>query len=91
MTEVQDFPSHKEGVPLSPVNIDVRVLFKPNIDTARYTSVMGVINSITMLGSSLAGAAIVRGREHGTIDHLLAMPMTPFESRATSRTASRPY
>jgi ABC-2 type transport system permease protein len=79
MTEIQDFLSHKEGVPLSLVNIDVRVMFNPNIDTAWFTSVMGIINNITMLGIILAGAAIVREREHGTMDHLLVMPLTPFE------------
>ena len=40
---------------------------------------MGIINSITMLAIILAGAAIVREREHGTMDHLLVMPVTPFE------------
>ena len=78
-TEIQDFLSRKEGVPLPPVNIDVRVMFNPNIDTAWFTSVMGIINNVTMLGIILAGAAIVREREHGTMDHLLVMPLTPFE------------
>jgi ABC-2 type transport system permease protein len=40
---------------------------------------MGIINNITMLGIILADAAIVREREHGTMDHLLVMPLTPFE------------
>jgi len=78
-TEIGDFLSRKEGAPLPPVNIDVRVMFNPNIDTAWFTSVMGIINNITMLGIILAGAAIVREREHGTMDHLLVMPLTPFE------------
>ena len=47
--------------------------------TAWFTSVMGIINSITMLAIILAGAAVVREREHGTMDHLLVMPLTPFE------------
>ncbi len=79
MTEIQDFLSRKESVPLPSVNIDVRVMFNPNIDTAWFTSVMGIINNITMLGIILAGAAVVREREHGTMDHLLVMPLTPFE------------
>ena len=54
-------------------------MFNPNIDTAWFTSVMGIINNITMLGIILAGAAIVREREHGTMEHLLVMPLTPFE------------
>ena len=74
-----DFLSRTEGAPLPPVNIDVRVVFNPNIDTAWFTSVMGIINNVTMLAIILAGAAIVREREHGTMDHLLVMPLTPFE------------
>jgi ABC-2 type transport system permease protein len=78
-TEVADFLSHSEGVPLSPVNLDVRIAFKPNLTTAWFTTVMGIINNVTMLAIILAGAAIVREREHGTMDHLLVMPLTPFE------------
>ena len=40
---------------------------------------MGILNSISMLAIILAGAAIVREREHGTMDHLMVMPLTPFE------------
>ena len=78
-TEITDFLSHSEGVPLSPVNLDVRIAFNPNITTAWFTSVMGIINNVSMLAIILAGAAIIREREHGTMDHLLVMPLTPFE------------
>ena len=78
-TEISDFISHSEGAPLSPVNLAVRIAFNPNITTAWFTSGMGIINSISMLAIILAGAAIVREREHGTMDHLLVMPLTPFE------------
>ena len=77
--EINNFLSHSEGVPLSAVNLDVRIAFNPNITTAWFTSVMGILNSISMLAIILAGAAIVREREHGTMDHLLVMPLTPFE------------
>jgi ABC-2 type transport system permease protein len=79
MTEIQNFLSQAEGVPLSPVDLVVRLAFNPNAETSWFTSVMGIINSITMLAIVLAGAAVVREREHGTIDHLLVMPVTPFE------------
>jgi len=79
MNEIQDFVSHREGAPLSPVNLDVRITFNPNITTAWFTTVMGIINNVTMLAIILAGAAVVREREHGTMDHLLVMPLTPFE------------
>src|SRR6516164_9741096 len=78
-TEIANFLSRAEGTPLSPVNLVVRIAFNPNVETGWFTSVMGIINSITMLGIILAGAAVVREREHGTMDHLLVMPLTPFE------------
>jgi ABC-type transport system involved in multi-copper enzyme maturation permease subunit len=40
---------------------------------------MEVINNVTMLSIILTGAALIREREHGTIEHLLVMPVTPFE------------
>jgi ABC-2 type transport system permease protein len=77
--EIADFLSRSEGAPLSTVNLDVRIAFNPNVTTAWFTSVMGIINNVTMLAIILSGAAIVREREHGTMDHLLVMPLTPFE------------
>jgi len=79
LTEVQNFLSRAEGGPISPVNLVVRLAFNPNAETAWFTSVMGIINNITMLAIILAGAAVVREREHGTMDHLLVMPLTSFE------------
>jgi ABC-2 type transport system permease protein len=78
-TEIDNFLSRAEGTPPASVNINVRIAFNPNADTPWYSSVMGIINSITMLAIVLAGAAVVREREHGTMDHLLAMPLTPFQ------------
>jgi ABC-2 type transport system permease protein len=78
-TEIANFLSHSEGELLSTVNLDVRIAFNPNITTAWFSSVMGIINNVTMLAIILSGAAIVREREHGTMDHLLVMPLTPFE------------
>ena len=77
--EIRDFLSHQEGTPLPAINLDVRIAYNPNITTAWFTAVMGIINNVTMLAIILAGAAIVREREHGTMDHLLVMPVTPFE------------
>ena len=78
-TEVADFVAHSEGSQLAPVNLVVRIAFNPNATTAWFSTVMGIINNVTMLAIILAGAAIVREREHGTMDHLLVMPLTPFE------------
>jgi ABC-2 type transport system permease protein len=78
-TEVADFLARRQAVAVSPVNLDIRIAFNPNLTTSWFTSVMGIINNVTMLAIILAGAAIVREREHGTMEHLLVMPLTPFE------------
>ena len=78
-TEIDDFVSRAAGSPSSPVNLVVRIAFNQNVATGWFTSVMGIINNITMLAIVLAGAAVIREREHGTMDHLLVMPLTPFE------------
>jgi len=63
----------------TPVRLVPRYAFNPNIDSAWFTSIMEMINHITMLAIVLTGAALIREREHGTIEHLLVMPLTPFE------------
>lgn len=78
-TEIANFVSRTENIPNPPVNLAIRLAFNPNATTAWFSSVMGIINSVTMLAIILAGAAIVRERERGTMDHLLVMPLTPFE------------
>ena len=40
---------------------------------------MAIINQITLLTVVLTGAAVIREREHGTLEHLLVMPLTAFE------------
>ncbi|HVX79051.1 MAG TPA: ABC transporter permease [Bradyrhizobium sp.] len=78
-TEIAQFLSRNESTPLSPANLAIRIAFNPNVMTAWFSSVMGIINSVTMLAIILAGAALVREREHGTMEHLLVMPLSPFE------------
>ncbi|MGY3534464.1 ABC transporter permease [Bradyrhizobium sp. USDA 4452] len=78
-TEIARYVSRAEPTPLSPVNLAIRIAFNPNVATSWFTSVMGIISSVTMLAIILAGAALVREREHGTIDHLMVMPLSPFE------------
>jgi ABC-2 type transport system permease protein len=78
-TEIADFVSRAEGTKPATVNLLVRIAFNPNVTTAWFTSVMGIIGNVTMLAIILSGAAIIREREHGTMDHLLVMPLTAFE------------
>ena len=78
-TEIDNFVARSEALPVPAVTLSTRIAFNPNVTTAWFTSVMGIIDSVTMLAIILAGAAVVREREHGTMDHLLVMPLTPFE------------
>ena len=68
----------KETTPL-PVELAVRVRFNPELNKSWFGAVIQVINQVTMLSIILTGAALLREREHGTVEHLLAMPVTPFE------------
>jgi len=77
--QVQGYATRAGGTANPPVNLAVRVSFNPNLKSEWFTSVMQVINNITMLSVILTGAALIREREHGTIEHLLAMPVTPSE------------
>jgi ABC-2 type transport system permease protein len=77
--EVAQFVARTEVSPPPGVNLAVRIAFNPNVTTSWFMSIMAIITNITMLAIILAGAAIIREREHGTMDHLLVMPLTPFE------------
>lgn len=63
----------------SPVKLVTRTLFNPNRESSWFFSVMQVLNNITLLAIFLSGAAMIREREHGTIEHLLVMPLKPVE------------
>ncbi len=67
----------------SPVNLALRARFNPELNKTWFGAVMKVIDNITMLSIILTGAALLREREHGTIEHLLVMPVTPFEIMAS--------
>jgi len=67
------------GSVTAPVGLETRVAFNPNLDSGWFTGVMEIINNVTMLSIILTGAALIREREHGTIEHLLVMPVTPTE------------
>ncbi|WP_087006155.1 ABC transporter permease [Rhizobium sullae] len=62
-----------------PVNLVVSARFNPNLMSTWFAAVMQVINNVTMLSVILTGAALIREREHGTIEHLLVMPVTSGE------------
>ena len=62
-----------------PLNLVVRKLFNPNGVSSWFQSIVAIINQLTLLTIVLTGAAVIREREHGTLEHLLVMPLTAFE------------
>ena len=79
MREIANFLAGLQ-VPLpAPANIVIRGKFNPEFYSSWFMSVMQVVNNITMLAVILTGAALIREREHGTVEHLLVMPVVPPE------------
>ncbi|AMR65431.1 ABC transporter permease [Aquipseudomonas alcaligenes] len=78
-SEVAEFVRRYRGDLPQAAELAVRVQFNPNLTRSWFGSVMEVINQITMLSIILTGAALIREREHGTVEHLLVMPVTPLE------------
>lgn len=76
---IADFVSHTEGVPPLPATLALRLMFNPNGTSSWFMALMAIVNNVTMLAIILSGAAIIREREHGTMEHLLVMPVTPFQ------------
>ena len=77
--EVNEFVQRQRGGSAPPVDLALRARFNPALDKSWFGGLMQIINYITMLSIVLTGAALIREREHGTIEHLLVMPVTPTE------------
>jgi ABC-2 type transport system permease protein len=76
---IGSFLRRMDVIQSQPINLVIRKMFNPNGISAWFTSVVAIINQITLLTVVLTGAAVIREREHGTLEHLLVMPLTAFE------------
>lgn len=77
--EVAEFLQRDRSVPVAPVELVSRIRFNPTLSNTWFGAPMELVNLITMLSIILTGAALIREREHGTVEHLLVMPVTPTE------------
>lgn len=77
--EVNEFLQNTRNEPPPPVDLVTRYRFNPSLTLSWFGSLMEMVNNITMLSIILTGAALIREREHGTVEHLLVMPVTPTE------------
>jgi ABC-2 type transport system permease protein len=80
VTEVLAFlQNHRSDGLALPADLVVHVNYNPNLYSSWFGGLASIINNVTLLSIVLAGAALIREREHGTIEHLLVMPVTPME------------
>jgi len=77
MGEVGEFAQRHRASAAAPVDLALRARFNPALEPSWFGSLVQVINYIAMLSIILTGAALIREREHGTVEHLLVMPVTP--------------
>ena len=79
MGEVSEFVQRYRGAAPPTVELMPRMRFNPALNPTWFSSLMEVVGHITMLSIILTGAALIREREHGTVEHLMVMPVTPAE------------
>jgi ABC-2 type transport system permease protein len=79
MGQVVEFVRRYRDDPAPAVDLALRARFNQGVNVTWFASIIEVVNQVTLLSIILAGAALVREREHGTIEHLLVMPVTPAE------------
>lgn len=77
--EVNEFAQRYRASAELPVDLALRARYNANLERTWFGGIVELINSVAMLAMILTGAALIREREHGTIEHLLVMPVTPTE------------
>jgi len=77
--EIQAFVARYRASATQPVDLAVRARFNPELNKSWFGAVMKLIDNVTMLAIVLSGAALIRERERGTVEHLLVMPITALE------------
>jgi ABC-2 type transport system permease protein len=76
---VTQFITGREGGIAGLTKVVIQAKFNPNLKSSWFTSVMQIISNLTMITVILTGAALIREREQGTVEHLLVMPVVPSE------------
>ncbi len=77
-SEIQKFMrqnTQQEG----PIRSAIQVLYNPNHSSQWFMGAMQVVGNISLITLLLSGAAVIRERERGTIEHLLVMPVSSSE------------
>lgn len=78
-SEVAEFARICGDDVLSPVELVMRRAFNPNGTDAWFLAINSLLGNLSMMAIVLTGAALLREWEHGTIEHLLVMPLNAFQ------------
>jgi len=65
------------------ISLQTRNRYNPNLTQTWEQALHDLVNAISMLAIILTGSALITEREHGTMEHLMVMPVTPFEIMAS--------
>src|SRR3954470_20401995 len=77
---IEPFWSHRGNRNDTPMaKLESRARFNPNMEQGWFVAINAIINNISVLAIFLSGAAVLREREHGNLEHLLVMPLHPYE------------
>ena len=79
LKKIADYTQRSDAVGFSMVGLVQRLAFNPNGIQVWFQSIVALLDQISILTIALTGAALLREREHGTIEHLMVMPLTSFE------------
>lgn len=77
--EVALFANRSGVASEEPVRMVMRAKFNPNLQSGWFLAVSQLVNNVSIIAILLTGAAFIREREQGTIEHLLVMPLRPIE------------
>lgn len=78
-TEVERYAGATGENPNREQGLVLRRAFNPNGTQSWFRSIVALGDQLSLLTIVLTGAALLREREHGTLEHLLVMPLTAFE------------
>lgn len=73
--EIADYLRGRMPTSAAQPEANVRARFNPNLDGSRFGGIMELAQMITLIGIVLTGAAVLRERERGTLEHLLVLPI----------------
>lgn len=78
-SEVSEYVAGHRAQAAPRVDLALRARYNPALDSGWFGALTNVSHMITMLSIVLTGAALIREKEHGTVEHLLVMPVSAAE------------